>query len=79
MFVYIHSTYVMTVCTRFDICSSAKVKSGEGYPNRVASVWLNTAYMKIRTLNSPCRDSTLFFGHFYGILQFVVLPNSGHF
>ena len=33
MLVYIHSTHVMTICTRFDICSSGKVKSGEGYPN----------------------------------------------
>ena len=36
MFVYIHSTHVMTICNRFDICSSGKVKAGEGYPNKVA-------------------------------------------
>ena len=30
MFVYIFYTHVMTLCTRFDICSSGKVKSGEG-------------------------------------------------
>ena len=37
MFVYIHSTHVMAICNRFDICSSGKMKSIEGYPNRVAS------------------------------------------
>ena len=30
MFVYIYSSHVMTVCTRLDICSSSKVKAGEG-------------------------------------------------
>ena len=37
MFVYIHLTHMMTICTRFDICSSRKVKSVKGYPNRVGS------------------------------------------
>ena len=35
MFVYILSTHVILLCTRFDICSSDKVNSGEMYPNRV--------------------------------------------
>ena len=48
-FVCIFSAHVMTLCTRFDICSSGKVKSGEGLPNRVAGFGLNRAYMKIRT------------------------------
>ena len=79
MFVNSHSTHVMTICTRFDICSSGKVKSGEGYLNRVASFEQNRAYMKIRATNSPCTDNTLFRGHFHGFLRFVVWPNSGHF
>ena len=62
IFVYIHCTHVMTICTRFDICSSGKVKLGEGYPNRVASFGLNTACMKIGTPNSPCTDNTYLFG-----------------
>ena len=33
--------------------------------------------MKIRTPSSPCRDNTLFRGHFYGFLRFVVWPNRG--
>ena len=45
-FVFIHSTQVMTICTRFDNCSFGKVKSGEWYQNKVASFGLNRAYMK---------------------------------
>ena len=45
MFVNIHSTDVMTICTRFDICSSGKVKSGDGYPNRVASFGIELIYL----------------------------------
>ena len=57
----------------------AKVKSGEGYPNRVASFGLNRAHMKIRTPNLPLTDNTSCFGHFGGFLRFVVWPNIGHF
>ena len=48
------------LCTRFDICSPGRVKSGEGHPNRVASVGLNRAYMKIRTPSSCYTDNTIF-------------------
>ena len=41
MFVYIFSTHVITLCTRFNICLSGKVNSGERYPNRVVSSGLN--------------------------------------
>ena len=61
MFVYIFSTHVITLCTRFDMCSSGKVNSGERYPNRVVRLGLNRAYMKIRTPNSCCTDNTWFF------------------
>ena len=30
MFMYIYSTHVMSLCTRFDICSSGKVNSDGG-------------------------------------------------
>ena len=36
----------MTICTRFDICSSDKVNSGEMCPNRVVSFGLNRAKVK---------------------------------
>ena len=75
MFAYLFSTHVMTLCTRFDICSSGKVKSGEGYPNRVSFFALNSAYMKTRTPNSCCTDNTQFFE----CLGFVVWEISGHF
>ena len=59
MFVYIFSTHVITLFTRFDICSSGKVNSGKRYPNRVVSFGLNRAYiMKIRTPNTCCTDQT---------------------
>ena len=70
---------MMAICSRFDICSSGKVKLCEGYPNRVANFGLNRAYMTIRTPNSPCTDNALFFEHFYEFLRFVVWPNRGHF
>ena len=57
----------------------AEVKSGEGYPIKVARFGLNRAYMKIRKPNLPCTEYTLFVGHFYGFLRFVVWKNSGHF
>ena len=80
MFVYIFSTHVITLCTPIDSCSSGKVISmGEGYLNRVASFELNRAYTIIRTLNSPCTDTTWFFEYFYGFLGFVVWGISGHF
>ena len=79
MFVYIFSTHVITLCIRFDICSSGKVNSGERYPNRVVSFGLNRAYMKIRTPNSCCTDNTWFFEYFYGFWGFVVWEISGHF
>ena len=41
--------YLYKASWEFDICSSGKVNSGEGYPNRVASFVLNRAYMKLRT------------------------------
>ena len=52
-----------TICTRFDICSSGKLKSGEEYPNRDAQFGLNNAYimyMKFQTPNSPYTDNALF-------------------
>ena len=64
MFVYRFSTHVITLCTRFDICSSCKVNSGERYPNRVVSFGLNRAYMKIRTPNSCCTDTLDFLNIF---------------
>ena len=79
MFVYIFSTHVIKLCTRFHICSSGKVNSGEMYPNRVVSFGINRAYMKIRTPNSCCTDNTWFFEYFYGFLGFVVWEISGHF
>ena len=79
MFVYIFSTHVITLCTRFDICSSVKVNSGERYPNRVVSFGLNRAYIKFRTPNSCCTDNTWFFEYFYEFLGFVVWKISGHF
>ena len=79
MFVYIFSTHVITLCTRFDICSSGKVNSGERYPYRVVSLGLNRAYMKTRTPNSCCTDNTWFFEYFYGFLGFEVWKISGHF
>ena len=78
-FAYIFSTHVITLCTRFDICSSGKVNSSERYPNRVVSFGLNIAYMKIRTPNSCCTDNTWFFEYFYGFLGFVDWEISGHF
>ena len=79
VYIHVHSTHVVTMCTRFDICSSGNVKSDEGYPNRVGSIGLNRAYRKIRNPSSPYTENTLFFAHFNGFLQFVVFPNSGHF
>ena len=79
MFVYIFSTHVITLCTRFDICSSGKVNSGERYLNRVVSLGLNIAYMKILSSNSCCTDNTWFFEYFHGFWGFVVLEISGHF
>ena len=73
-YVCLHNTlHVMTIWTRFDICWSEKVKSGEGYPSRLASFGL--------TPISPCTDNTLIclFGRFYGVLRLVVWPNIGHF
>ena len=67
MFIYIFSTHVITLCTRFDICSSGKVNSGERYPNRVVSLGLNSAYMKIQTPTSCCTDNTWFFWIFLNI------------
>ena len=61
MFVYIFSTHVITLCTRFDNCSSGKVNLGERYPNRVGSFGLNRAFMKIWTLNSCRTDNTWVF------------------
>ena len=78
IFVYTFSTHVITLCTRFDICSSGKVNSGERYPNRVVSFGLNRAYMNIRTPSSCCTDNTWFFKYFYGFLGFVVREISGH-
>ena len=40
------------------ISALGKVKSGEGYLNKVASFGLNRAYMKIRTPKSCCTDTT---------------------
>ena len=79
MFVYIFSTHVITLCTRFNICLSGKVNSGERYLNRVVGFGLNRAYMKIRTPNSCCTDNTWFFEYFYGFLGFVDWKISGHF
>ena len=67
-----YSTHLIIWCTRFDICSSGKVKSGEEYPNRVTRFGLNRAYMKIRLPNSCCQDKPKFFLAFYGHLRFVV-------
>ena len=69
----------MTISTRFDICSSGKVKSDERYPNRVASFGPNGAYMKFLKPNLPWTDNTLFLGNFCGFLRFIVWSNSGHF
>ena len=50
MFIYIHSTNVMKISTRFDICYSGKVKSGEGYRNRVASFAKKSLYENSKSL-----------------------------
>ena len=50
----------MYICT-----CKAKVKSGEGYTNKIARFELNKAYIKIRKPNLPCTDNTLFFGLFF--------------
>ena len=73
------NTHVITLCTRFDICSSGKVNSGERYPNRVVSFGLNRAYMEIRTSSSCYTDKTWFLNIFYGFSGFVVWEISGHF
>ena len=71
--------HCITNSTRFNICSSGEVNSGERYPNRVVSFGLNRAYIKNRTPNSCCADNTWFFEYFYRFLGFVVLEISGHF
>ena len=57
----------------------ANVKSGAEYQNNVSHFGLKRAYINIRKSNLPYTDNTLFLGHFYGFLRFVVWPNSGHF
>ena len=45
MFVYIFSTHVITLCTRFDICSSGKVNS----PALHRKIYGNTEMRSIKT------------------------------
>ena len=54
----------------------AYMKSGKEYPNRIASFGLIKAHINFRAPNLPCTDITLFFGHLYGFLRFVVWLNS---
>ena len=66
--------HITDSCTYMDY-----VKSMEEYPNKVARLGLNRAYIKIRKPNLPCTENSLVFGRFYGFLRFVVWTNSGHF
>ena len=69
----------MALCTQYDICSTGKVKSGEGYPNRHASFGLNRGYKEMQTPNWRCTDQTEYFEHFYNFLRFIVKLITGHF
>ena len=58
MFVNIYSTHLIALCTRIDICTSGKVKSGEGYQYKIAGYRRNRAYIKVRTPKSCGIDNS---------------------
>ena len=62
MFVYIFSTHMMALCTRFDICPSGKMESDQGTQTELHVLGL------IELIENPNTQLVLYKYHLYNIL-----------